>query len=734
MKKLISLLLFLFAIFLVKSQDLPSKNSILGIERHLMKEDFFLNEVNGIFPMKIVEINKNIGFMANTTIDSLVFNNKKQLVNKKHFLYFNSYKKNEELKFSYNNSKLSRIDFFENNKQRFYFPYYSFVYDTTEKLIKIESRRVTYSKPYNIATFKYINNGNEIIKTDENAKKTKYKLSNDHSTVLSEEKLNNNLLPKSAKLYMNLGKGIKVIHYPDLINLAQKNEVLANYYVDKKGSVIKYNEKKGTLTIKDEWVLLYDKYNNWIAKRNKVFESLFIREITYSNGDVTGFKSFDSIKYSKFLESTKNKNTSKIPQKGAYWIKNDDGSMLWIYIDGKGIKTKWLFETDDFVCVYNPSEQQFFKISGFANKPANEFHKAEVQQIKSNLGYWFKFIQEDGKENYSLFQTNGKVYDYSDFEKFSLDTKGNYIGFKKDGSKIVLENAKDIKSYIVQPLVPFDASIHDKNTSTKSKYTWIKNNDGSQCYIYINGKKVLIEHSNFFIGNTLYAIDYNREELYIMEQYYAKSPNMHHAVDKIQSIENLDGLWYKNEKNQFYAFDKKGKGISDISRNYWEGKNLRFNRKSSDKTYEMKNYNFGKINTIYPLKIVENKKTQNVNTISNNSTGNSFSTPPDIQKTVNQWYSSCSNDSKCITNKLDAWFYKKEKQGNTTAQLQQEIADITIALFNKNKDMPLRVLMKVNSKYYEYYLALNGTGKIPKEIVEYIRNGGKNIISSYKNK
>lgn len=586
------------------SQSLPTQNNILGVEEHLMKEDFFFNTKNSIYPIEVDEHHISTVFGKTREYYTKFFFNSDLKVNKIWRETIGE-KTIKESRFTYQNNKLVKYENFENGSPASYFPETLYLYNEQGHLKekKVTVRFLTERSDY--YTYNASDNSMTIKKY---SGKTLVLQFNDKNLIASETI--KEVGQKTMKMEYTYGpenltphKG-KVMQRKDFPDSNQVNNFQLNTYDYTSNGQICMILTSGGASYYYGYV--YDKYDNWIAKYNAadvefgndLLKNITIRQIVYSNGEITGYLSVNG---SDLIDKLPKPKTD-VPQEGVYWKKSGDS--FWFYNNGTAITDhKWLYRNKNANVAYSPANQSFYEIYNYDTSTENQYHKGKKLDYKTSaLGFGYKI---DG-DKFVLLYPDGVEYDYNNIKVANNDDFGNFIVHFNDGSSIVFEKATETDKFIIKPIVAFDASKHGKSSSaTSTSYTWSKNAANTEFYIYINGEEIKTEHTNFFIGETLYAIDGNRKELYSIGNFYANAADTQYTVDQVNSYKTVDGLWYKTPEGNYYTFDYNGHNITDISDQFWSGNSLRFKRQSSSATFEMNNYKTANVNTIYPIKIVE---------------------------------------------------------------------------------------------------------------------------------
>lgn len=218
----------------------------------------------------------------------------------------------------------------------------------------------------------------------------------------------------------------------------------------------------------------YDKYGNWVANVSILNTTNYaglpslprvsLREITYDNGEITGYKNpkdeSTALMVDKLIEELMTFNNETVYKYA--WKKNKDGSSYWFYIEGKLVNDAskpFLFEKDLYV--FNTKTRGLFLAKDFNNKPDNTYHPAEKQaDIGYTSGLWWK--TKEG--NFSAFNTNGVKLEMS--KNFWTKNSKDLVvyGDLEKGEKYLLKDFKTAEYSKV-----YEAKMYHEKNDVASK-------------------------------------------------------------------------------------------------------------------------------------------------------------------------------------------------------------------------------------------------------------------------
>lgn len=466
-------------------QEFPSYNAIMEIEPHHIPNDY---QIYNVDPEIIKTAGLRQDFVSGTdkykTESLVILTTNGHLVEKESrrtFAGAGMFDFSIIKKFKYDKNKLIAVELFkdENTSVNEGTKYSYFEDGTISKVttyIKDEEKVINYKQLTNNQSQKEANDlmtiySYEIIPNDD---KRIHKIETNNKTR-NQKYLTEYLYQDERKV---IGKGTSgQVDYTILTKITKKTSgQTTEYFLDTEGG--KKIQKKITTNFKtnktytDTYYYKFDENGVWIIKYidkdgynlGGNLPEIQIREIAYAHGDITGSIDPESELVKQGLKEIKqqifwNSNKGTTTPAGTVWTKNDDGSSYGLFIDRKGIanQCKSYFVENDLI-VFHPETKTLYKLQDFKTKSPNTHHEGLIHLENIDNGFGFKM--ENG--NYKLFNENGVEYQYNEvFAKYDYDGGGNFISTKKDGVKLVLENAKNYDNYVVYPIVPFDVSKHN---------------------------------------------------------------------------------------------------------------------------------------------------------------------------------------------------------------------------------------------------------------------------------
>lgn len=745
MKKIAFCIVLFLAGFLGFSQDFPTYNSVMGIPLYDANNDFGI-----IFDIESLEY--PIEFIESTL--------------KHDYASIDMNQKKIDFQTTYKLNKLGLIEeermksFWVNiNVTRKYF------YDDKNNLIKVQFFEGTQPKN-EYSTFQYhdnrvvkeitsVTNGNtnkrSFVKLDEN----RYQLENDKfiSTYFIVSTIGKKVRSiKSKNKETGNEYETKYGFYTDAFGFNEKityqTESLEEVYtfepnkINKLSKLVRTDIKTNKKTYKF-YSYLNDAYGNWIIKYvngegNELLDNhdqIKIRQITYPNGTVTGFIDPTHPELKKWLQDYRFNNFRKkmSDNEGAKWKKNNDGSSFWFTINGEDTaKQSHNFYIGNDLIVVNKTTNEIFNCKDYKTKQANVFHEANKIHIDIHLGFWYKFIEPNGKENFALHNTDGSNYNYDVFEKFYYDTNGNFIGLKKDGSQIILENAKNIAVGIINPIINFDNSKHGDGSSVnanitnkpyeeESDYTWKKNEAGA--YWFYKNNTQISGIKSMWIGNSLLVLDHKNNALINLRGFKKGVANTTYEAYKV-NVDINNGFWYKVEGNSYFAYDSNGNQITNLEVNKWSDDKKSFIIKpyNSSITYSMDNYNTEALHKVFSLRVINEKSTNDAANSSADTYKSSINILTDLETSA---IKNCNADSKCLAGLYDKKYYEmsKTKKGE---ELNQAMVDFLVSLNNIQPGKLFSVMIKAETLDIKTIRP-----KLPQEIQDKLTNQGRSLINNY---
>ncbi|MEZ4795720.1 MAG: hypothetical protein R2785_01005 [Flavobacteriaceae bacterium] len=626
MKKIVFFFLVSTSLTRVFSQDISSQHSIFGIENHHLTKDFNIKRAGSIYPVEVYQYTTFSFYdLQSVEVIKLSFNSSGFLVSKtfetNDKFAVDKYKKTTYL---YEDSKLVKVNNTnKDNKPSVYFPEIIYNYDSNGRLIKVlytirfldqKTDVYTYDSSNNSAKRYRYDGSEEEYKFDANGLIIQREITKIDGRVNQTNYSYNDGLMNSFTSVLDISKN-NTSAQPTTYGYNEKNDVV----------------KKSSGYLSDSFFsYVYDDYNNWVARFNAeekdLEKNIVIRQITYSNGKVTGFRSttdeklLDAIKKQK-QETTKVSNAD-IPTNGIFWKKNEDGSIFNVYLNGiklkgeKGSIRNYLLAND--VLVFDTNAKRLYRLKNYKFEKSDTFHKALEETLSDNLGYWVK--TSDGGA--LVFDLNGNEINFNEDFISNDFIDGDLVSTKANGEKWIFKNSKNVPENKVFPIIKLDTSSQnnissDTSTSNKpyeeeSDYTWKKNEAGA--YWFYKNYEAINNSKSFWNGNDLLVLDPNNNNLINLKGYKQGEPNITYKGFKI-NVDITDGFWYKLEGNQFHAYDNKGNQVADLEINKWSEnkKDLIIKSKNSSQTYVLIDYAIAETYQVNPLKLEGyEKSTSNV--------------------------------------------------------------------------------------------------------------------------
>ncbi|WP_420574442.1 MORN repeat-containing protein [Kordia sp.] len=363
---------------------------------------------------------------------------------------------------------------------------YYYNYDDQGRLIKYWTDNGLYGNRFE--NYSYEGNGNFLraISFKENGpavkeiyKKTEYgyQINGQINDKIYTE---NNLIKKKVSGYNKTSPSESFYTHNDQGNVIKLE---SKYYT----TIKKYNAQ-GDLEFSKEtrksdgsytahtYAYKYDKYGNWIiqvrlldmsmAKGIPSFPNPTLRQITYSNGKVTGTTDItkvekDLISLRKKVKAAESNTTSSTGV--ATWKKAKEDN-FYFYIDNKPVQKAQLGYMGDHILAFNQDNNQLYKLENVKNAKINTTYNAQKINVKTAHGYWFK------KTNGSVvvFKNNGVVIQKSNLYKYAPNGIDVFYQGEGDTKKVVLQNYKSAKVFTVYPAIDFNTYDTGENTTTNT--------------------------------------------------------------------------------------------------------------------------------------------------------------------------------------------------------------------------------------------------------------------------
>lgn len=220
----------------------------------------------------------------------------------------------------------------------------------------------------------------------------------------------------------------------------------------------------------------YDKYGNWIiqvrlldmsiAKGIPSYAQPTLRQITYSNGEITG--TTDITKVENDLIALRKKvrameNNADTGSQIATWKKPKEDN-FYIYINNKPVQKAQLGYMGDHILTFIQDNNQLYILENVKKAKINTIYNAKKINVETAHGYWFK------KTNGSVvvFKNNGIVIQKSSLYKFAPNNVDVFYQGEGETKKVVLKNYKGAKVFTVYPAFDFNTYAPGKTTTTNT--------------------------------------------------------------------------------------------------------------------------------------------------------------------------------------------------------------------------------------------------------------------------
>ncbi|MEY8848030.1 hypothetical protein AB9K26_04405 [Psychroserpens sp. XS_ASV72] len=603
-------LLLCFVLIIGHAQNTPTQHSILGIENHLMNEDFNLKRSGEIYPKDLYEFHTSSLFGKQSIEETtLNFDSNGLLISKtiikNDALAIEPYKHSS---YTYNKGKLVKVNNTDkNNRPSVYFPEIVYDYDSKGKLIKTLYTVQFLNQKTDVYTYNSLKNTIHRMRYDGSEDELKY-----NADGLIIEK-------KSTKPDGKISLSTYGYHNGLMLSFQSVFDVNDDSFKSKP-NIYQYNDRNDIIKETRGYLgdavfnYVYDEYHNWIARYNikekDLEKNIVIREISYSNGKKTGYRSTTD---SKLLEAiAKNKASQKlsettIPNEGVFWKKKTKDGTFNVFVDGVQLKGKKgsirNYRITKDVLVFDTNSQRLYRLQDYDESLGDTYLKAKEETLTNNLGYWIK--TEDGGA--LVFDLNGDTIQFDTvFISNEFDPQGNLIGTKSNGEKWVFEDSKNVPEGKIYPILRFNANAHgssiNKAAKFDTKFTWSKNQDGSEFKLFDDGQQLKEGLHAKWAGKDILVIDKPNKRLYRFRDYSEVSAEQKHPAELIE-INSKKGFWFKVKDNSFFAYNNSFDGISGQLETKWDTNSidLLVTIKNTTESYKMLGYKNTKVGEVYPL-------------------------------------------------------------------------------------------------------------------------------------
>lgn len=372
---------------------------------------------------------------------------------------------------------------------------YNFQYDSQGRLKKYWSEGGRYGDTYE--NYSYQGNGNftrsKSFKEGGRSIKSTFTKTNNGYTINGESNkkliIENNLVKKIIYGYNKANPSETIQDHDENGNVIKRETSFANiaYKYNSKGDQIFFQEtsKKDGNYSSRKYAYMYDKYGNWIIQVNLLDMSLAkgipsfpqptLREITYSNGDVTGTTDISKVESDLVVLRKKVKNRSVSSNTAtATWKKTTKGN-FYFYLDNKPVLKAQLAYMGSDILAFNQDNTLLYLMKGAQNATANTINTAQRIDVNTAHGFWFK----KPKGSVTVFKKDGTIIQKSTLYKYAPNNIDVFYQGEGEPNKVVLKNYKNAQIYKVYPVVAFNQynpKNIDKTEVTKLSGTCMKGN------------------------------------------------------------------------------------------------------------------------------------------------------------------------------------------------------------------------------------------------------------------
>lgn len=318
-------------------------------------------------------------------------------------------------------------------------------------------------------------------------------------------------------------------------------------------------KRNGDTTTK-KYAYKYDKYGNWVisvmlldlsnAKGVPSFPQPTLREIKYSNGEVTGTTDISRVEYD--LVTLRKKLSNNNSSSSLLTWKKSLNENFRLYLDNKSVQKAQLAYMDTHLLVFIQDNNELYYLENAQNATLDKIFTAKQLSIETSFGYWFK--KPNG--SVTVFTKKGEIIQKSSLYKYAPNNIDVFYQGEGLNQKVVLENYKNAQIYTVYPAKDYNSYSGNKTITTTKKLsgTCLKgdcNNGYGEFKFSSNGKIAM----GFFKNGAPYG------------PILIESSNIKDAV-----FSSYDGSFQKNNaftyeydgKNTIYFYDKnKTKGFSN---------------------------------------------------------------------------------------------------------------------------------------------------------------------------
>jgi hypothetical protein len=203
----------------------------------------------------------------------------------------------------------------------------------------------------------------------------------------------------------------------------------------------------------------YDSYGNWIIQMKLLdmsidkgipsFPNPTLRQITYSNGKITGTTDITKVENDLIAlrKNVRAAETNATFGTGIATWKKTKTDNFYFYVDNKPVQKAQLGYMGDHILAFNQDNNRLYKLENVKNATVNTVYTAKKINVETAHGYWFK------KPNGSVivFKNNGVVIQKSSLYKYAPNNIDVFYQGEGESKKVVLTNYKNAKTFTVYP-------------------------------------------------------------------------------------------------------------------------------------------------------------------------------------------------------------------------------------------------------------------------------------------
>ncbi|MEQ6122984.1 hypothetical protein AAON49_02135 [Pseudotenacibaculum sp. MALMAid0570] len=371
---------------------------------------------------------------------------------------------------------------------------YNFQYDSQGRLKKYWSVNGRYGDTYE--SYNYQSNGNftrnKSFKEGGQGIKSTFTKTNDGYTMNgeSDKKLiaENNLVKKIIYGYNKAEPSETLIEHDVNGNIIKSENSFGThiFQYNSKGDRTFFQEKdkNSGQTTSRKYAYKYDKYGNWviqvslldmsIAKGIPSFPQPTLREIKYSNGEVTGTTDIkkvesDLVALRKAVKSADINIDSNMDNRVATWKKSSKDNFK-LYLENQSVNKAMLAYMGPNVLAFNQDNNQLYLMENTKEAILNKTYNAKRLNVETSHGYWFK--HPNG--GVTVFTNRGAIIKKNTLYKYAPNNTDVFYQGEGQAKKVVLKNYKNVQAYNVYPAIAFDQYNPNTTTTTTNNKTTAK--------------------------------------------------------------------------------------------------------------------------------------------------------------------------------------------------------------------------------------------------------------------